>query len=743
MMVRNRIPIATDLTALDYPNIHCVQPHDLDWGQQDRDRMAWGLFALELIRRFELALLKPGIEKLVHGPVHSSIGQEATAVGAAMALEDRDKFTSTHRAHHHFLAKALAHYAPPTMDVSELQSSDSLRVCVRRTMAEIMGLSAGWVGGRGGSMHLFDRASGNIGTQAIVAGNIPYSSGIAFAEKFRGTGRVVVAYLGDGAVSIGLFHEGLCTAKAYGLPVVFVIENNLYGVATGVHQVTGLHDLILRSSGYNIPGLVVDGMDPLAVKLAVESARQHVAQESGPVMIEAKTYRYYHQSGGLPGSAFGYRTKEEERAWRDRDPITTWPAQLIQRGMIDQTQVDRLRDLAEQLVDDALSFCTRPDKGNGPRITPKLLPDPASASLHIRSDGREFADVNHRDRSDDDDTRDITMTQAISQVIARRMETDPEVFVIGEDVANLRGGAYGATRDALAQFPDRVLNAPIAEGGIVGIGHGAAVMGMKPIVEIMFCDFALVAADELFNQVATCRYMYNGQVDVPLIVRSRCSAGRGFGAQHSGDTVGLFAMHPGFRIVAPTTPFDYIGLFNTAMRSVDPVLVLEHHELARDTGPVPADDLDYLLPMGRSRIARHGADVTVITYLGLVPRVLRIAESLSEQECIEVEVIDLLTLDYANIDFETIGRSVAKTGAAVIVEQAIATQCLGPYVACHIHQQCGTHLRLPVKLASSHAGPMPVSQVLEAAMLISDEQIHQAILDTAKRTSRTSRERMP
>ena len=389
-IVHDRIPIATELTASDYPNIHCVQPDDLDWPRQDRDRTTWAVFALELIRRFELALLRPEIERLVHGPVHSSVGQEATAVGAAMALEDGDKFTSTHRAHHHFLAKALSHYAPPGAGVAEWASSDLLRECVCRTMAEIMGLSAGWVGGRGGSMHLFDRASGNIGTQAIVAGNIPYSSGIAFAEKFRGTGRVVVAYLGDGAVSIGLFHEGLCTAKAYGLPVVFIIENNLYGVATSVHQVTGLHDLILRSSGYNIPGLVVDGMDPLAVKLAVESARQHVAHEGGPVMIEAKTYRYYHQSGGLPGSAFGYRTKAEEQAWKDRDPITTWPAQLIQHEMIDQSEVDRLRDVAEQLVTDALEFCTRFDAGNGPRITPELLPDPASAFLHVRSDGREL-----------------------------------------------------------------------------------------------------------------------------------------------------------------------------------------------------------------------------------------------------------------------------------------------------------------------------------------------------------------
>jgi 2-oxoisovalerate dehydrogenase E1 component len=256
-------------------------------------------------------------------------------------------------------------------------------------------------------------------------------------------------------------------------------------------------------------------------------------------------------------------------------------------------------------------------------------------------------------------------------------------------------------------------------------------MGMRPIAELMFCDFGLIAADELFNQCATCRYMYNGRVDVPLVVRSRCSAGRGYGAQHSSDTVGLFALYPGWRIVAPTTPFDYIGLFNTAMRSLDPVLVLEHHELDPLEGPVPESDLDYLIPFGQAKVRRTGADLTVITYLSLVPRVLAIAEQLAGDEGIDIEVIDLRTLDYAHIDFDTISASLEKTRRGVIVEQAMATQCLGPYIATQLHQKCHDQLRQPIRLLASFPVPIPVSKVQEATVLISDDTIRNGLIQAA------------
>ena len=720
-----KMPDVAALSSSDYPNIEVTQLDSEYWEDQQPSELIWALLCLQIIRKFEQSLIRPEIEELVHGPVHSSIGQEAVAVGAAMALTSDDKITSTHRAHHHFLAKAIAHYSAPSANLLSQPPSESLKQCVAKTMAEIMGLRKGWIGGRGGSMHLFDDASGNIGTQAIVAGNIPYTSGIAFAEKSRKTGNVALAYLGDGAVSIGPFHEGVCIAKVYNLPAIFVVENNLYGVATHAREATGLDDLVIRSAGYNIPGLIVDGMNPLAVRRGVALAKQHAAAGNGPVLIEAKTYRYFHQSGRIPGSAFGYRTKDEEAQWASRDPLKTWPTELIERGILDQGAADRLAELADEVVAFALDQCTVEEAG-APAIRPEMQPEPAVARLHVRSDETEFAGARYASLDDCDQTKEVKLVRAISGVIARHMETNPEVFTAGEDVANLKGGAYGATKDALAKFPERVLNAPIAEGGIVGLGHGAAVAGMRPIMEIMFCDFSLIAADELYNQVASCRYMYNGRVDVPLVVRSRCSTGRGFGAQHSGDTVGLFAMFPGWRIVAPTTPFDYIGLFNAAMQSLDPVFVVEHHELYMAAGPIPEDDLDYLVPLGKAAVRRHGSDVTVLAYLSMVPRVMRIAEELAQHEGLDLEVIDLRTLDYANIDYDTISQSLAKTGRAVIVEQAPQTQCLGPFIAAELQK----HLQdmLPIRLVSSMPTPIPVSKVQETAVLIDDEQIRNDIL---------------
>ena len=738
MTISNQVPDVHQFTGKDFPNIAAVIADTDYWQSQSREDMIWGYFCLEVIRQFEAALLRKDVECLVHGPIHSSIGQEAVAVGTGMALTSEDKIMSTHRAHHHFLGKAVAHYAPPQADIMAHADNGPLRECIRRTMAEIMGLSSGWVGGRGGSMHLFDDASGNIGTQAIVAGNVPYASGIAYAEKFRGTGNVAVSFLGDGAISIGPFHEGVCMAKVYSLPAIFVIENNKYGVATSAWEATALEDLGIRSAGYNIPGLIVDGMNPLAMKRAVSLAKSFAASGKGPVMIEAKTYRYFHQAGGMPGSAFGYRTKREEKEWAGRDPLRVAPTALIKSGLLDEDGVQQVKELVTELIDDALDYCTELVDGDQRQRRAALVPEPSEASVRVMSNGEEFVGVIYSVPEDFSETRDVKMITAKSEVIGRWMETNPETFICGEDVANLRGGPYGATRDAIKRSPERVLNAPIAEGGIVGMGHGAAVQGMRPIAELMFCDFALVAADELFNQVATCRYMYNGRVDVPLVVRSRSSAGRGYGAQHSGDTAGQFALYPGWRIVAPTTSFDYIGLFNTAMRSLDPVLVLEHHELDPLGGPVPEDDLDFFIPFGSASVPRQGNDLTVVTYLSMAPRLLKIAEELSAEKGIDIEVIDLRTLDYANIDYETICNSAAKTGQVAIVEQAMETQSLGCHIAAKIHEQLYDQLKQPVRRLCSLSVPIPVSFTLERTVQISDERIRDGLLQTLGISSNAS-----
>ncbi|MCK4422923.1 MAG: 2-oxoisovalerate dehydrogenase, partial [Candidatus Omnitrophica bacterium] len=297
---------------------------------------------------------------------------------------------------------------------------------------------------------------------------------------------------------------------------------------------------------------------------------------------------------------------------------------------------------------------------------------------------------------------------------------------LGEEVANFGGGAYGATKDLPVKYPDRIINTPISEAGFTGLACGAAMSGMRPIVEIMFPDFALVAADQLFNQVSKVRYMYGGKVDLPIVIRTRIAIGCGYGPQHSMDPVALYALFPGWRIIAPGNAFDYIGLFNTAMRSLDPVLIVEHHSLYKKKFPVPQNSLDYFIPFGTASIITRGKDVTILAYGSMTRRLENLNKELCTQN-ISVELIDLRTLDLANIDYDTIGESVKKTGVLAIVEEASASQSLGAHIAAEITKRYFDYLDAPPVCITSMDVPNPVSRMLEQAIIIKDEQISQRI----------------
>lgn len=691
------------------------------------------LYQLYLIRAMEQWLVDH--EGLVHGPVHSSIGQEAVAVGAVAALHPGDQIASTHRAHHHVLAQVVTSALRQESAFEPAGSEPTppaVALAVLRTLAEILGLRQGFAGGRGGSMHLGSIQDGVLGTSAIVGGGIPMTTGAAFAFAQRRTGGVALAFFGDGASSIGAMHEAMAMARVMSLPMIFVVENNLYSVATTVAETVGFPDIAIRAAGHDMPGLVVDGMDPLAMRTAVAVARTHTAAGLGPVLLEAKTYRYLHQSGRLPGSDYRYRTREEESTWRERDPIEHLPRALAETSLVtlDEAACIHSRanaDLAgviEQVV------TSGPD---GPRLIDACWPDPGDALRGVRA--KAISPV-RGEPVFGPDAQEATYQQAISLAIDRAMQRDPDVFVIGEEVGHLRGGAYGTTRHACRNFPERVFSAPISENGFSGLALGASMLGMRPIVELMFPDFALEAADQLFNHVAKARHMFGGDLDIPLVVRTRTAQGRGFGPQHSSDPAALFALFPGWRIIAPSTPADYVGLFNSAIAGSDPVLVIEHHRLWTMTGPLP--DLDACIPLGVGRIVRPGRDVTVLTWSHPVHRVVGIAQKSSAQG-IEAEVIDLRTIDPLGVDAELIDESVSRTGAVMIVEDATASHSLGPRLAQGIHERCFDRLRAPVRLVAGLDVPTPVSRVLEEAVLLSDLDIEQAICGLGQDASSRNR----
>jgi 2-oxoisovalerate dehydrogenase E1 component len=278
-----------------------------------------------------------------------------------------------------------------------------------------------------------------------------------------------------------------------------------------------------------------------------------------------------------------------------------------------------------------------------------------------------------------------------------------------------------------------VLNTPIAEAGFTGLALGMAMSGMRPVVEIMFPDFALVAADQMFNQIGKARHMYGNTTDLPLVVRTRVAIGCGYGGQHSMDPAGLYGLFPGWRIVAPSDSFDYIGLFNSAMRSNDPVLVIEHHSLYAKEYSVPAGDLDYCIPFGKARVVEEGSDVTLLVYGSLVGRCEGLLPSLAA-DGVSVDLIDLRTLDLPGIDYETIGESLGKTGALVIAEEAAASQSIGSAIAASVMERFFEYLDAPVTRVTSLDIPLPVSRVLERETMISDGKIFRTTAAVARRT---------
>ncbi|MFA7670180.1 MAG: thiamine pyrophosphate-dependent enzyme, partial [Burkholderiaceae bacterium] len=675
------------------------------------------------IRAFEETVVELAMEGLVHGPAHSSIGQEGGAAGSIVSLRADDQINGSHRGHHQFLSKALAYVTPSGMD-PKAELSPEVHTLLQRTLAEIMGLAQGFCRGRGGSMHLRWEEAGALGTNAIVGGGAPLAAGAAWAHKHAGTDAVAVTYFGDGAVNIGSVLESMNLAAAWKLPLCFFIENNLYAVSTHVSEATAEPRLSARGQAFNIPSWKVDGMDPLAVNLAMEQALQHMRAGKGPTIIEAEVYRYFHQNGGFPGSAFGYRSKEEEQAWRERDPLDALGKRMIARGLITAEEIAALRQRIQASMNQAVTALTEadPESTRGKkRIRPELWPKADFRDVGIRGDLSELEGARTEEQEFfQGKLEEGKFIDAVADVMARRMETDDGVVVLGEDVHRLKGGTNGATRGLKDRFPDRVLGTPISENAFAGLGGGMAMDGrFRPVVEFMYPDFMWVAADQVFNQIGKARHMFGGDINVPLVLRTKVAMGSGYGSQHLMDPVGIFATSPGWRIVAPSTPFDYIGLMNAALQLNDPVLVIEHIDLYASNGLIPVDDLDYQIPFGKAAVRREGESMTVLTYLSMVAHSLEAVE----QTGVDAEVIDLRWLDRASLDWDTIGASIQKTNNVLIVEQGAQGTSYGGWLADEIQRRYFDWLDQPVQRVTGGEASPSISKVLERAAHARTEEV--------------------
>jgi len=548
-------------------------------------------------------------------------------------------------------------------------------------------------------------------------------AGNAWAQKHSGTTDLTISYFGDGSSQIGSVLESMNLAAAWKLPFCFFIENNLYAVSTRVDEITADPRLSVRGQGFGIPGWRVDGMDPLAVYLATEKAAQRMRNGEGPAVIEAEVYRFFHQNGPYPGSAFGYRDKAEEASWRARDPLEKTASEMIALGLIDEAGVAELRRQAQQAMTDAVAQLLEadPETEGKRRIRPELWPDPGFVNVGVRGDASELESLEVLEPTNyEGPWRKTKFVEAVAGVMDRRMATDERIVIFGEDVHRLGGGTNGATK-GLAKYGDnRLVGTPISENAFTGLGGGLALDGrFRPVVEFMYPDFMWVAADQVFNQIGKARHMFGGDNPVPFVLRTKVAMGSGYGSQHLMDPAGIFATSPGWRIVAPSCAADYVGLMNAALALQDPVLVIEHVDLYAKADEVPDVELDYIIAPGTAAVRRTGNDVTVISYLSMVAHC---AEAI-EQTGMDAELIDLRWLDRASIDWDTIEASVKKTNAVLIVEQGARGSSYGGWLADEIQRRLFDWLDQPVERVSGGEASPSISRVLERAAIARTEEV--------------------
>jgi len=703
------------------------------------------------IRFFEEKVFDLLGQNIIKGASHLYAGQEAAATGAVAAIERGDVIGSTHRGHGHCGAIGNK-YADSEEDRQKHWNS---------MMAELMGKETGYCKGRGGSMHIAEvDKQNNLGSTGIVGGNQPPAVGAALAEKFKKSGRVVLSFFGDGSTNCGSFHESMNMASTLKVPLVAIIENNLYGMSVpfsgseveGTLRASNIEDIAQRAAAYDVPAMIIDGQDVVAVFLAVRRAVERARKDNQMTMIEAKTYRWYGHSRSDPRA---YRTKAEEKFWHQRDPITVLRNKLLSESLCTEKELDEIKDKAFNTIEAATKFGMDSPWPNPADVAKDVYVDETYPAEIIKADKEmskkvmeaaaafeaALAKSTARTKKEAaEQAKALIKTQfgmdvmniaaAVSAAQAEEMRRDERVFVMGEDVG-LYGGAYQATRGLLTEFgTKRVIDTAISEAAIAGAAVGAALRGMRPVAEIMYVDFVSIALDQLVHVGAYNRYMFGGKARVPMVLRTEGGVGRCIAAHHS-ESLEAWLMHPpGLFVVMPSTPYDAKGLLKAAIRSDNPVVFIEHKATYGQFGPVPTGD--YIIPLGVADIKRQGSDATIVSYSRMVMYCLQAAKVLAEQHGINAEVIDVRTLK--PLDIKTIAESVRKTGRLVTVSEGFGTcgagrEIVGQFMEYQFDD--GSHGfdyfdAAPVNLAAVDAPP-PMSEPLENASIPSVEQIVEAV----------------
>ena len=511
-------------------------------------------------------------------------------------MRDTDYLVGHHRSHGHLIAAGAD---------------------LRRMMAEMFGKRTGYCKGLGGSMHIADLSLDILGCNGIVGAGLPHACGAALTAKLRGTGQAAVAFFGDGAAGQGAAHEAMNLAATWALPVVFICENNQYALSADWRAQRAVEDLADRAGGYGMAGEIVDGNDLLAVEDAVARALERARDGAGPTFLEMKTFRRMQHSmrANLPD----VRDPALVEEWEAKDPLPRYERVLRDLGELDDERVESVWREVEGDVELAIETALADEDASADDLMPAVLAPQRSYPAPAPETERTLGFV-----------------AAVREALDLELAADPNVIVIGEDIGKV-GGLFRATEGLYERYgAERIRDTPLTESGFVGCGIGAALTGLRPVVELQFSDFAGVAFDQIMNQAAKLRFMMGGTPSIPLVIRMVSGGGVRLGAQHSQSLEALFAHIPGLVVAMPSTPYDAKGLLSAAIRGDNPVIFLEQ-KLLFFGEPAPVPEERYGIELGVGRVAREGTDVTVVALGAQVPHALRAAHEL-EGAGVSVEV---------------------------------------------------------------------------------------------------------